>query len=433
MNAEKYQRIIAKAQEASASSSAARASEHHDEDATTPPSRAPNTDGGENKKTSSGNIREQSSVVAQGNASTSRTAPSASSQQPRTQSSPNSENTVSTNKISSSGAPPTQRPILAQVVGRWASSVRRAPSPARRESSKPVIEYLDAEAIEVVSNTPNGRRFILVGAALAVAVVIIGSTVWLNQPSSNLLPSLRPSPKSSLRPTPQPTADPTANPSSLPASDNSDYFYGGSRQITKSVEGKPDAVVVSPLTDYSLRFTIEPKGRTDGLGSILHFTTGGDCCGYGQRVPAIFFKSGTTELRIHIGDDSDANGYYDLLYELTLHQKYAIEVHVFGLKSSVYVNRTLVSAKTIGTRAPLDQVEVYIGNPWYSAADAIISNISFTEAVDNIPRVCHTCKSGGASGGGIEIVSVRCNQFCSKYGNCGTSSAYISGGTDCRN
>jgi len=36
----------------------------------------------------------------------------------------------------------------------------------------------------------------------------------------------------------------------------------------------------------------------------------------------------------------------------------------------------------IGTRAQLDQVNVYIGDPWYPAANAVISDISFTEAVE---------------------------------------------------
>jgi len=83
--------------------------------------------------------------------------------------------------------PPMPRPALARVVGNWAGSVRRVSTPDRRDVSRvseSMAEYLDAEAIEVVNKTPNGRRFILVGVALAFAVITIGSAVWFTQANS---------------------------------------------------------------------------------------------------------------------------------------------------------------------------------------------------------------------------------------------------------
>ena len=168
----------------------------------------------------------------------------------------------------------------------------------------------------------------------------------------------------------------------------SEYFFAGPRQIMRPAKGKPDAVIISPPINYSLEFTIEPKGKVSDWGGILHFTTGDDYSPwpYGQRVPAIFFRQITTQFHVSTGDDlKDDNVHKDFPYQLALHQKHAIVVHVFGSKSSIYVNGTLAFQKTIGTRTPLAQVDVYIGSPWYEAANAIISDVSFTEAIEHAP------------------------------------------------
>jgi len=159
----------------------------------------------------------------------------------------------------------------------------------------------------------------------------------------------------------------------------SDYFYSGSQLITRSVDGQPDAVMINPPTDYSLRFTIEPKGVIDDYVSIIHFTTGGNNGQNGRRVPAIWFLPSTTKLRI---DYFGRGRYQDLPSQLELHKKHSIEVHVYGRTASVHVNGALASQVTIGTRAQLDQVNVYIGDPWYPAANAVISDIIFTQAVE---------------------------------------------------
>jgi len=162
----------------------------------------------------------------------------------------------------------------------------------------------------------------------------------------------------------------------------SDYFFGGPRQIAKATVGRPEAIFISPPTDYSLSFNIEPKSTIGNYASIIHFTTGNNCCEYGTRVPGIFFTPGTTQLLICIGTDVNGDDCSTLPNGLTLHMKHAIEVRVFGSKFSVYVNGELVLEKTIGTRAPLAQVDMYIGTPWYGVADAIISDVSFPTPVE---------------------------------------------------
>eukprot|EP00588_Corethron_pennatum_P001323 CAMPEP_0194298964 /NCGR_PEP_ID=MMETSP0169-20130528/60462_1 /TAXON_ID=218684 /ORGANISM="Corethron pennatum, Strain L29A3" /LENGTH=520 /DNA_ID=CAMNT_0039049017 /DNA_START=104 /DNA_END=1666 /DNA_ORIENTATION=- len=158
----------------------------------------------------------------------------------------------------------------------------------------------------------------------------------------------------------------------------SDYFFGGPEKITRG--GNPHAVIISPPINYSLGFTIEIKGKIAGWGNIIHITTGDNCCAYGQRVPLVAFKKNTTQL-IVAAQDSERDGQYVLPNELALHQKHDIVVHVFGFEVSTYINGTLAKRKNIKTRMQLDQVNVWIGDPWHEPADAIISDLSFTEAV----------------------------------------------------
>ena len=54
-----------------------------------------------------------------------------------------------------------------------------------------------------------------------------------------------------------------------------------------------------------------------------------------------------------------------------------IEVKVFESSSVILVNGKIAIRKNIGNRAKLDKVKVYVGDPWYPASNAIISDIVF--------------------------------------------------------
>ena len=50
---------------------------------------------------------------------------------------------------------------------------------------------------------------------------------------------------------------------------------------------------------------------------------------------------------------------------------------------------------------------------------------------NSCPKRCKICRTGGASDGGVPIINGVCTNNCSRWGFCGTSSAYVNGGTDC--
>lgn len=158
------------------------------------------------------------------------------------------------------------------------------------------------------------------------------------------------------------------------------YTFAGPQQITRSSLYEYDALIISPPTDYSLKFAIEPKGKVGGrYTNIMHFTQGGGCCDYGQRVPGIWFSPNTTKLFVCTGDNSNGNICAALDWELELNKEYTIEVRVVGSNFTVLVDNMVEKEMNIGDRDPIDKVNVFIGDPWSSAANAIISDISFTE------------------------------------------------------
>jgi len=162
--------------------------------------------------------------------------------------------------------------------------------------------------------------------------------------------------------------------------DNVFSLEGKKRITTASSVEDYDGVVANPPTDYVLRFTIEPTGLVAGYSSIIHFTTGKNCCGYGTRVPGVWFDGEETDrLFVVTGHDANGNAY---LYsaELALNIESNVEILVVGTKSTLSVNGVVVSTMIIGDRSPLSDVKVFIGSPWYTAADAFISNVYFGPA-----------------------------------------------------
>jgi len=152
-----------------------------------------------------------------------------------------------------------------------------------------------------------------------------------------------------------------------------------STKISKSVEGSPTVFITQPSPDYILSFTIKPLGVQKGWASIIHFSTGTD----GSRVPGIWFRPGTTKLYIITGTTADPNERNDVPFNLKLNEESMIEVRVVGSSSVILVNGQIAIRKNIGNRAKLEKVNVYVGDPWYDASNAIISDISFNGPISS--------------------------------------------------
>ena len=62
-----------------------------------------------------------------------------------------------------------------------------------------------------------------------------------------------------------------------------------------------------------------------GFSSILHLTTGGDCCDYGQRTPALFTYS-NNKFQFASAIDGNGNYYKTIDYQLTSQKWYNFEI-----------------------------------------------------------------------------------------------------------
>eukprot|EP00731_Ephydatia_muelleri_P003446 Em0001g3446a len=142
------------------------------------------------------------------------------------------------------------------------------------------------------------------------------------------------------------------------------------------VRNNPIAVV-SGKTDYTLSFDIVPNGTiTDGYASILHFTTGNDCCDFGSRSPAIWFRTGSTELHVRIGDSTDGNWGFDRTDALPLNIRTKVTLECKGNDVKLTVGGKVYTA-TQPTHRFVGNLIVYAGNPGNQAAKAVISNLDY--------------------------------------------------------
>ena len=142
------------------------------------------------------------------------------------------------------------------------------------------------------------------------------------------------------------------------------------------------ANIVNPPTDYILHCTIEPLGTNSVWSAILLFTNdiNSNSGNYGDRTPVVFFPPDSTSLSITTGTNADPNDHNDNnpTDELPLNMPTTVRIEVLGTIRKVFINNAEVISDSIGTRSQLAEVDAYLGNPHYAAANAMVSDMVFT-------------------------------------------------------
>ena len=143
------------------------------------------------------------------------------------------------------------------------------------------------------------------------------------------------------------------------------------------VRGNQIGTIAATTGNYILSFEIVAHGTVSDWGSILHFTTGKDCCGeFGGAAPAIWFMPGTTKLGVYIGDSSIGNWKLES-YDLPLNVRIKVIVECNGPNVKLSVGSSTVYTATQPARRVTGNLIVYAGDPWYPTANAEIYNVDY--------------------------------------------------------
>jgi hypothetical protein len=129
--------------------------------------------------------------------------------------------------------------------------------------------------------------------------------------------------------------------------------------------------------NYSISFTVRPRGIVGGWANIFHFSAGGDMSRFGDRSPAIWFFPGDTRLHVRIGDSRDLNWGIDTA-RIPINQDSRFRLVCFGNSVTITLNDTVINA-TQPSRRFSGLGQFFLGDPWYAAANCQVTNFCYSQ------------------------------------------------------
>jgi len=146
-------------------------------------------------------------------------------------------------------------------------------------------------------------------------------------------------------------------------------------EATELTAGDPIAVLNLPL-DFSVQFSINPTASVGGWGNIIHFTTGGNCCGYGQRIPGVWFYPGNLRLHIRDGHGGDGNAGCDPDEQLPTNEWTTVRLDMTAGGMEVFYNAVSKCSAAGRDRTNFSGIQVYAADPWHDTAAASIRQLT---------------------------------------------------------
>jgi len=124
--------------------------------------------------------------------------------------------------------------------------------------------------------------------------------------------------------------------------------------------------------NFRLQWYMIPKGKVRGWSSIVHFTTGGNCCGRTQRIPGCWFQPNANRLHCSASNPGNGNDWLNCNRWLHRNRRFRIQVTVIGRNFRIYVNGRLCARKTLRRNMVRARAKVYVSDPWYRQVNAIV-------------------------------------------------------------
>jgi hypothetical protein len=142
---------------------------------------------------------------------------------------------------------------------------------------------------------------------------------------------------------------------------------------------------VETTGDYVLSFTITPTSLEGNWGSIIRFSLSpggeGDCCGFGQRSPAIFFFPNGLGFHVQIGDRTDGNWGINT-DPIPMGQPSNFRLECRDRSVTLTINGR-VYQRTQPTSRPAGKMIVYGCDRFYGEAKANITNLKYESLTVN--------------------------------------------------
>ena len=128
---------------------------------------------------------------------------------------------------------------------------------------------------------------------------------------------------------------------------------------------------------FEIYFEFFANSLPSGYRSMLHFTTGGNCCNVGQKIPGIWTND--WGLQVVMALNGIGNKFKNLSiqakkwYGMTISQRINDEkIYEF----QVFLDGTLVWNVLNKDAAQFENVSVFSSDPWYPAFDGLMRNVS---------------------------------------------------------
>jgi len=140
-------------------------------------------------------------------------------------------------------------------------------------------------------------------------------------------------------------------------------------------QGEPVATADIPV-DFEIGFDVTPSDELEGSwGSIIHISaTGGNCCGYGDRVPAVWFKPNDRRLHIRDGHGANGNEGCDPDDQLPAGETTSVTLQMTASGFTVLYNGTVKCEGNRGDRQFFPLATVWAPDPWHAPARATLAN-----------------------------------------------------------
>jgi len=158
-------------------------------------------------------------------------------------------------------------------------------------------------------------------------------------------------------------------------------------------KGKSVGTLTQLHKTYEVSLDVKVDSFQNTWQSVLHVTgTGGNCCGYGDRTPGIWFwASGNSQSKLHIC--SAVNGQGNACYNSNFYQVGQwINIKVtqklmYGGTYKYWIELDGVEVHTWDNSQPRDwtNVNVYLSDPWYAALNGQVRNVKIITPLDPEP------------------------------------------------